>query len=559
MITEVRIKNFKLFEEQSFTLDDVVLLAGPNNSGKTTLLQAIGAWFFGTQRWTQERGESAGAGKRTGIPITRKDFAVLPLREINLMWTGRQTAARGEGAKPGAPNLIEIAVKGKDGNDDWDWGMEFQYANPEMVYVRPLKAKTKQGSLAIPRSVNEIQIVHVPPFSGIATEEPKHERGYQNLLIGQGRPGELVRNLLLEISLNEEDWRTLTSVVREIFDIDLQKPLYSSAQPFILSEYRIKNQRPLDISNIGSGSLQVIMLMAFFYARPATVLLLDEPDAHLHIILQREVYDILKKVARERRCQLIISTHSEVLVDSTDPAHIVSIIRGKAKRLIKTYERDQLREAMKRLPNRELLLGDEVGAILYLEGDSDERILREWAKLLDHPAGRFLEYPFIHHLGGRNLKEAKDHFFALRAVYPGIKGICILDGDNKDEPDEEMIREGLKVLRWRRYEVENYLLIPEAIKRFVNAPLLDSIIDEGFWKQVPKETNLFGEHVSLMRTRAKAEFLGPLLESIGMPVPPKDFYLLAAKMEPNEINPEVREKLDAIAQLYGGILLRDTF
>lgn len=548
MITEVTIENFKLFEEVTFKLDDAIVLAGPNNSGKSTLLQTIATWYLGSKRWLQERGEKPPAKRKTGVPITRKEFTVVPLREMNLLWTDRRTGAREEGIKPGTPNLIKIGVKGTRNSKEWEWPMEFQYANPEMVYVRPPRSKDKQ-EVGIPDEVRELSVVYIPPFSGIVAEEPKHDIGYQDLLIGQGRPGEIIRNLLWEISEKNQHWDTLATQMKELFAIELQRPIYAPGKPFIVCEYRPTGKRTLDIANIGSGSLQVLMLLAFLYARPATVLLLDEPDAHLHIILQREIYDILRKVAYERKCQLILATHSEVLIDSTDPSRIISMIGCKVERLSDLVQRNQLRESLKRLHNVDLMLGEEVGGVLYLEGESDERILREWARILEHPAQVFLDHPFINHLGGRSLKEAKDHLFALRGAFPEIKGLCIIDGDNRDEPDEEMLKGGLKVIRWQRYEIENYLLIPDAIKRYINYPLFDSNIDKEFFSQVPKDTALFSDHVALIRIKASEEFIVPLLQKIGRPTPSRDLYLIAANMKPEEIHPEVKTKLDAIAGL----------
>lgn len=550
MITQVKIYNFKLFEEERIDLDDSVLLVGPNNSGKTTLLQAIATWYFGLQRWIHERDKGSRAKKRTGVPITRKEFTVLPLREMNLLWTNRQTALS-KPAKAGTPNLIEITLEGTERNTQWTYGLEFQYANPEMVYVRPAKAKTDEKSLSVPGGAKNLRVVHIPPFSGIGAEEPKHDFGYQNLLIGQGRPGEVIRNLLLEISESGEHWDQIVREIQQLFGINLEKPLYALGQPFITCEYRPnRRERSLDIANIGSGSLQVIMLLAFFYARPATVMLLDEPDAHLHIILQREVYDLLRKVAYDRDCQLIIGTHSEVLLDSTDSSRIISLIGRETKRLDSHVERNGLREALKRLQNVDLMLGKEVGGVLYLEGASDERILREWARIFDHPARKFLEHSYVHHLGGRSLRGAKDHFFALKAAFPEIRGLCILDGDNRDEPDEETTRIGLRVLRWHRYEIENYLLIPDAIKKYANpGSLFESIIDDEFWKQVPQGTQLFSDHVALTRIKASTEFITPLLEKVGKPTPPKDLYLIASKMKKDEIHPEIADKLNAIAGL----------
>ena len=176
-----------------------------------------------------------------------------------------------------------------------------------------------------------------------------------------------------------------------------------------------------------------------------------------------------------------------------------------------------------------------------------ERILKEWADALDHPARRFLARPFVHHLAGNNIKDAKDHFFALRAAFPHIRAACLLDGDNRDKPDAETTGAGMKVLRWRRYEIENYLLQPDAVKRFVGLPLHHDLVQGAFDRHVPAGTDYFGDHPALSRVKASNEFLVPLFEEVWMPVPKRDLYLLAAVMTPEEIHPEVIEKLDLIA------------
>ena len=77
-------------------------------------------------------------------------------------------------------------------------------------------------------------------------------------------------------------------------------------------------------------------------------------------------------------------------------------------------------------------------------------------------------------------------------------------------------------------------------------------VEEAFWRQVPRGTDLFGNHVSLVRVKASDEFLVPLLAEIGRPTPKRDLYLLAAEMQPDEIHPEVVEKLDRVATLRAG-------
>ena len=65
----------------------------------------------------------------------------------------------------------------------------------------------------------------------------------------------------------------------------------------------------------------------------------------------------------------------------------------------------------------------------------------------------------------------------------------------------------------------------------------------------PAGTDLFGDHVALVRVKASDEFLVPLLEHLGDSTPKSDLYLLAALMTKDEIHPEVGEKLDRIAEL----------
>jgi len=546
MINRATIRNFKRFAEQSFDLADAVVLAGPNNSGKSTLLQAIATWRLGFDRWTSQR---KGIG-RYGVPITRSDFTAVPLREMNLLWEDRKVVIPPKNKR----RLIEIILEGKTQDEKWECGFEFEYDGSEQVYVRPLHAKKLPQDVIQqfpPQPAADLKIIHVPPLSGINRDEPRHERGMQDLLVGQGRPGEILRNLLWEIAERspDDDWRKVTEHIGNLFGIELIKPSYSSAQPFIVCEYNESgHSRPLDLSNVGSGTLQVLLLLAFLYSRPATTILLDEPDSHQHIILQAQVYELIRKVARERQGQIIIATHSEVILDATEPTRVFGFF-GEPRLLADETERGRLHSALKRVTTMDFLLGRETGAILYVESETDEKILKEWASVLQHPSRRFFKRPFVHYLRSRNLKEASTHFVAMQVAFPRMCGLCLIDGDNRDEPDEEIKQSGLVVLRWKRYEIENYLMQPEAIKRMVPPlPLWQQLIEDKFWKLVPRETDLLGDHPALIHSKASNEYLVPWLKETGSPTPKRDLYLLAARMMPEEIHPEVKEKLDRIEE-----------
>ena len=556
MIRRVTVRRFKRFGEQVFELGDSIVLSGANNSGKTTLLQAIATWKFGLDRWREQR-SGGKATLRTGVSVTRDRFTPVPLREMNLLWEQRRVTL-GAG-RTSRPRLIEVELEGEEVSGCWKCGMEFQYANPELLYIRPLGARDMDsGALHAfpPAEAVGLDVVHVPALAGIAREEPRHERGMQDLLVGMGRPGEILRNLLWEISRNEEDWRLLREHIHDVFGVEIRSPEYSPAQPHIVCEYRDRDrQRPLDISNAGSGMLQVLLLFAFFYARRGSVLLLDEPDAHQHVVLQRQVCRRIRRAAEERDAQLIVATHSEVLLDATAPSAVIGFFGAGPRALATPQERDRLRYALRRLTTTELLRASESGSILYVEGRSDEAMLREWAGVLKHPAQQFFARANVHWLRGRNLADARSHFAALRIEFPDLPGICLLDGDNRDEPEEDTSQTGLAVLRWDRYEIENYLLQPAAIERFVKGPIQSRLtVRQEFERQIPAGADLFGDIPALVRVKASDELLLPMLDLAGKRVKKTDLHQLAAMMQPDEIHPEVRSKLDRIASelLPGG-------
>ena len=253
MIEKVILENFKRFDKQEFDLN-AVLLAGPNNTGKTTLMQAIATWNFALNRWIEKENlsssqktqpvekENFSSKNKTGVRITRESFLSMPLRSLNyektkhwqalawwLLWKDNSTSLKKKEGKLGSPRFMYITLKGNNNNNKWELKLRFYYANPEVVYAKPLSK--------IPPELPENNIVYIPSFSGIAVQEPIHAEAYQQWLIGQGKPGDIIRNLLLEISKDDTKWKKLNAEIKNIFGYELLKP-QSSGQPFILCDFR---------------------------------------------------------------------------------------------------------------------------------------------------------------------------------------------------------------------------------------------------------------------------------------------------------------------------------
>jgi ABC-type cobalamin/Fe3+-siderophores transport system ATPase subunit len=63
MITKVTVRNFKRLKEASLELADHLVFAGPNNSGKTTALQALALWRLALTKWLEKRDKAKSKAK----------------------------------------------------------------------------------------------------------------------------------------------------------------------------------------------------------------------------------------------------------------------------------------------------------------------------------------------------------------------------------------------------------------------------------------------------------------------------------------------------------------
>ena len=549
MIHTVRIRGFKRFGKIEFRLPGHVVLAGPNNTGKTTVLQAIASWDLALTRWLELDDFNPRQGY-TRAPVARQDFAAVPLRSFDLLWTDRRY--RGQ---------IEIELRHSAG---WAVAMELSADSTEQIYVRP-----KSGTLPNSLKKLELQTVLIPPMTGIGIEEPLYQPPKIDQLLGLGRPGEVLRNLLAEANRDEAAWRPLQTTIGKLFGYELLPPDTRGAH--IRAEYRMTGRGPaLDIASAGSGFQQVLMLLAFLYTRPGAVLLLDEPDAHLHVILQDAIYHELRTVAARQRSQLIVATHSEVVINSVEPRELC-VMLNEPRMVANNDERNRLISSLRVLDNADVMQALEVLGILYVEDYTDIDILRSWAAALNHRAAPLLMTelmwkPVVFQTRERGVDNlgirSREHFEALQLVRDDLAGLELRDGDARPEiPDTNITGTGLQRLRWQRYEIESYLVHPDALARFVETlvgpdaagPHVEDMLahwrDE-FPPAVVREP--LGNHEYLNVTKARTRLLPPLLEAAGLPeLPYTRYHEIAAVMRPEEIHPEVVEKLNAICHAFG--------
>ena len=79
MLTRLIVRNFKRFGQIEIELGEAVVLIGPNNSGKTSALQALALWELGLRRWNEKRGGRGAPEERPGVAINRRDLISVPV------------------------------------------------------------------------------------------------------------------------------------------------------------------------------------------------------------------------------------------------------------------------------------------------------------------------------------------------------------------------------------------------------------------------------------------------------------------------------------------------
>ena len=250
-------------------------------------------------------------------------------------------------------------------------GLEFDYANEESFYCRPLRQENGER-MPVPEAARDVRVAYLPPMSGLAANETRLDQGAINVRLGEGRTAEVLRNLCYRI-LEEEDggarWQRLDERIEKLFGSHLDKPKYIPERGEISMTYRTHDGLRLDLSACGRGQQQTMLLLAHMAANPGSVLLLDEPDAHLEILRQRQIYQVLSETADETRSQIIAASHSEVMLNEAAGRDVLIAFVGKPHRL--DNRGSQVAKALKDIGFEHYVQAEKTGWVLYLEGATD--------------------------------------------------------------------------------------------------------------------------------------------------------------------------------------------
>jgi energy-coupling factor transporter ATP-binding protein EcfA2 len=570
LLTKLTICNFKRFGKVEIELGNPVVFIGPNDSGKTTALQALALWDIGVKRWNERRKGKATPEKRPGVTINRRDLIAVPIPDASLLWRDLHVrdVSKTNGKQETKNIRVDITVEGVTEGNAWRCGVEFDYANEESFYCRPLRLSEEKNPerMPVPEEAGKVRVAFLPPMSGLAASETRLDPGAVNVRLGEGRTAEVLRNLCYQILTGPdgvENWRRVCGQIEALFGVRLDNPKYVPERGEIVMTYRQPEPSGvrLDLSSSGRGLQQTLLLLAHLVVNPESVLLLDEPDAHLEILRQRDIYQLLTEEAREYGSQIIAASHSEVILNEAADRDVVVAFLGPPHRI--DDRGSQVLKSLKEIGFQEYYQAEQTGWVLYVEGSTDLAILRAFAKTLGHPAAAVLERPFMHPVGNQPRK-ARDHFYGLLEAKNDLVGFALFD-----RLDQQLqAGPGLREQMWTRREMENYLCQPETLMAYAEAsgpetglgPLFDAAEAERRRKAMQESIEDFVPRAALRDpsdpwwadAKASDEFLDRVFPSffskLGLPnlMAKTDYHVLARHVPRELIDPEVAEVLDGI-------------
>lgn len=585
MIHKLQITNFKRLGTKEIILkDNISLVVGGNNSGKTSVLHALAVWEYAKQVLIYEKNPRAlyHGFSGDGYGVTLDDFTPINIPSFRYLWTNLK-------ADSGYTLAISCFWILNDTEKHLKIGLAY---GQEKLYIKTLDSNINEGDY-IPH------VVYLPTFAGINSKEEWHTPAVRNKYIGQGLAGSVLRNQIMELFLQNAKIRKerkgdrskiLESDLKWIRENDayelLNQTMFSifkgmlypkafnpNFHTHVLVNFRkgeIVNKRfkpfadykERDIMVEGSGFLQWLSVYTMAVTPNIDVLLLDEPDAHLHCSLQSELFTHLQRIATLKRKQILIATHSTDIIKTYDFGRILSVSNTSIRYLASADAKIRIISGIgsEYFPLLEAVQKNK--RVLFVENESDAKLLKIFCDKYSVWPNNLVVWPKANKQSERTIL-----FLYLKEQIHDLKCISLSDRDNElyregtsnlhdNTPDKVEGNNELRYRKWRRWEMESYLISKPAIVRLIMnkngvsnddatrdfdnyaASSLGIVINPDY-----KQSDCTVSNAPLFNMDAKA-LLNPICNHYGI-----DKYAIANEMHTEDIFDDVRTLVDEIVNM----------
>lgn len=311
MIKQIKINRFKSIESATLDLDKINVLVGANNAGKSSVLQAL--------QFT------------TSVAQTAKLYSQNAKFDKHAVWA---TSVYPDQLIYSPVKDPYALARGGVLKEDIDMGISISFTEDsgENVVATFRKGRNKNiaarfvGSVVGQHlsSLEKPFCMYVPGLAGIPFDEEIRAVGIVRRIAAKGDSNTVFRNVINLLHSDVCKWELFLADLKEIFpNIEFEINANPNIDGVIDVKFRLNEDAPmLPIDLAGTGVLQATQIAAYVNYFQPTLLLLDEPDSHLHPDNQRALATLLISLSDRTETTIIISTHSR---------HLMSALHGDAK------------------------------------------------------------------------------------------------------------------------------------------------------------------------------------------------------------------------------------
>ncbi|WP_167306396.1 AAA family ATPase [Caballeronia arationis] len=350
----MNIERFKSLNIVELDLSGLTLLVGGNNAGKSSVLQAI--QFGASVAQTSAMQGGTWRLDRLATSIGQSDLVYSPIKDV---------LSLGPNGKLREPEAEAISITYIQGEDE------------TKVSVRKGRNKNVQFELVGQALGERLQSI-TKPFSalvtglaGIPSEEEFETKLVVRKAAAKGDSNGVFRNILLQLKSEPPKWERFQAQIKRIFPDYTLDVFFDPEGDEMIRCVVIRNGVTYPIDSCGTGVLQAIQIFSYINLFEPTILLLDEPDSHLHPNNQKQLAKELIDAA-EAGLNVVVSTHSRHLVEALwENARLIWLKDGAVQPDIENYQVKALLEI------GALNVGERLGnpQFIFLTEDEDHDVL----------------------------------------------------------------------------------------------------------------------------------------------------------------------------------------